>query len=67
MAREYCSVGVRGKPVGERQSRRLFRREMEKRGERVKSLSQLCKRSGWRRKRMPERAHESIVNRLGEP
>ena len=62
----YYKEGCRGRPIGESQSRRLFREELKYGKRKFKAIRVLLKRMGWREERpLTQRQLQLIYARLG--
>ena len=67
LARAYYSEGMKGEPIGLRQSKKLFLRDLRFGNGKFKPLRTLLKRTGWKAERpLTKRQIDLIVARLGE-
>lgn len=66
LARAYYSEGMKGEPIGLRQSKKLFLRDLRFGNGKFKPLRTLLKRTGWKAERpLTKRQIDLIVKRLG--
>ena len=66
LARIYYPEGMKGEPIGLRQSKKLFLRDLRFGNGKFKPLRTLLKRTGWKAERpLTKRQIDLIVKRLG--
>lgn len=66
LARIYYPEGMKGEPIGLRQSKKLFLRDLRFGNGKFKPLRALLKRTGWKAERpLSKRQVDLIVKRLG--
>jgi hypothetical protein len=66
LARVYYPEGMKGEPIGLRQSKKLFLRDLRFGNGKFKPLRTLLKRTGWKAERpLTKRQVDLIVKRLG--
>lgn len=66
LARIYYPEGMKGEPIGLRQSKKLFLRDLRFGNGKFKPLRALLKRTGWKAERpLTKRQVDLIVKRLG--
>ena len=66
LARAYYPEGMKGEPIGLRQSKKLFLRDLRFGNGKFKPLRTLLKRTGWKAERpLTKRQIDLIVKRLG--
>ena len=67
LARAYYPEGMKGEPIGLRQSKKLFLRDLRFGNGKFKPLRTLLKRTGWKAERpLTKRQVDLIIARLGE-
>lgn len=67
LARVYYPEGMKGEPIGLRQSKKLFLRDLRFGNGKFKPLRAMLKRTGWyENKRLSQKQIDLIVARLGE-
>ncbi len=67
LAKLYYSEGCRGEPVGSRQSKKLFLRDLNFGNGKFKSIKSLLKRMGWHENRkLTQPQLQVIYARLGD-
>lgn len=66
LARAYYSEGMKGEPIGLRQSQKLLLNDLRFGNGKFKPLRALLKRTGWKAERpLTKRQIDLIVKRLG--